>query len=58
MLKDVLEQMRLERGRHFDPDCIDVMLRNIDAIMEIQKKFSDVCEMPLSNVRPLQRGVA
>ena len=58
ILKDALEQMRQERGRHFDPDCTDVMLRNIDAVLEIQQRFSDFSEMSLSNVRPLQRGVA
>jgi response regulator RpfG family c-di-GMP phosphodiesterase len=57
-LKDALEQMRRERGRHFDPACIDIMLRHIDAILEIQKKFADVSEAVLPEAPPLQRGVA
>jgi len=40
-LKDALEQMRSESGLHFDPKCVDIMLRHIDTILEIQKKFSD-----------------
>jgi HD-GYP domain-containing protein (c-di-GMP phosphodiesterase class II) len=50
--------MRRERGRHFDPACIDIMLRHIDAILEIQKKFADVSEAVLPEAPPLQRGVA
>ena len=57
-LKDVLEQMRRESGRHFDPVCIDVMLRHIDTILDIQKKFADVSEVILPDVLPLRRGVA
>jgi response regulator RpfG family c-di-GMP phosphodiesterase len=57
-LKDALEQMRRERGRHFDPACIDIMLRHIDAILEIQKKFADVSEVALPEALPLRRGVA
>jgi response regulator RpfG family c-di-GMP phosphodiesterase len=57
-LKDALEQMRRERGRHFDPACIDVMLRHIDAILEIQRKYADMSETVLPDAQPLQRGVA
>ncbi|MHB1140343.1 MAG: response regulator [Sulfuricaulis sp.] len=57
-LKDALEQMRRERGRHFDPACIDIMLRHIDAILEIQKKFADVSEAVPPEAPPLRRGVA
>jgi response regulator RpfG family c-di-GMP phosphodiesterase len=57
-LKDALEQMRRERGRHFDPACIDIMLRHIDAILEIQRKFADMSETVPPEALPLQRGVA
>ncbi|BAV32522.1 divalent ion tolerance protein CutA [Sulfuricaulis limicola] len=57
-LKDALEQMRRERGRHFDPACIDIMLRHIDAILAIQKKFADASEVILPEAPALQRGVA
>ncbi len=57
-LKDVLEQMRRERGRHFDPACIDVLLRRIDAILDIQRKFADEPEAPVSGAPALRRGAA
>lgn len=56
-LKDALDRMRRERGQHFDPACIDVMLRQIDTILDIQKKFADSEAAPRS-VSPLRRGVA
>ncbi len=58
-LRDALEQMRRERGRHFDPACIDVMLRHIDAILEIQQQFADDA-LSAANPDSLQkwRGVA
>jgi hypothetical protein len=34
------------------------MLRHIDAILEIQKKFADAPETVLPETLPLQRGVA
>ena len=40
-MKDVIDQMQHERGRHFDPDCIDVMLRHIDTLQDIQKQYAD-----------------
>jgi len=55
---DVLEQMRRERGKHFDPDCIDVMLRRIDAILAIQSKFADVSAPAVAQLYPQRQGVA
>jgi len=57
-VKDALEHLRHERGRHFDPDCIAVMLRHIDTILEIQRKFADEPAAPVSAMHPLRRGVA
>jgi len=56
--KDALEHLHRERGRHFDPGCIDVMLRHIDTILDIQKKFADEPAAPVSDIHPLRRGVA
>ncbi|HYA37794.1 MAG TPA: HD domain-containing phosphohydrolase [Candidatus Methylomirabilis sp.] len=57
-LKDALEQMRRECGRHFDPGCIDVMLRHIDAILEIHQQFADVTPSSALDALPKWRGVA
>ena len=40
-LSDVLEFMRNERDRHFDPGCVVALLRRLDDVIDIQKKFSD-----------------
>ena len=57
-LRDALDHMRRERGRHFDPACIDIMLRHIDAILDIQEKFADKTKPVLCAVPALKRGVA
>jgi response regulator RpfG family c-di-GMP phosphodiesterase len=57
-LKDALEHLHRECGRHFDPDCIDVMLRHIDTILDIRKKFADEPAAPVFDILPLRRGVA
>jgi two-component system, response regulator RpfG len=57
-LRDALDHMRRERGRHFDPACIDIMLRHIDIILDIHNKFADRVE-PIASESPfLKRGVA
>ena len=57
-LKDALEHLRHESGRHFDPGCIEVLLRHIDTVLDIQKQFADEPAAPASAVHPLHRGVA
>jgi response regulator RpfG family c-di-GMP phosphodiesterase len=56
--KGALEHLQQERGRYFDPGCIDVLLRHIDTILDIQKKFADEPAAPVFKVHPLRRGVA
>jgi two-component system, response regulator RpfG len=40
-LGDAIDFMRNERGRHFDPGCVAALLRRIDEVMDIQKKFAE-----------------
>lgn len=40
-LGDAIEFMRNERSRHFDPGCVAALLRRIDEVMDIQKRFSE-----------------
>jgi response regulator RpfG family c-di-GMP phosphodiesterase len=40
-LDNTIEYLRTERGRHFDPGCVTALLRRIDDVMDIQKKFAD-----------------
>jgi response regulator RpfG family c-di-GMP phosphodiesterase len=39
---DAFNLLRRERGQHFDPVCVDAMLRRIDGVMEIQQLHSEV----------------
>lgn len=38
---DAFALLRREKGAHFDPACVDAMLRNIDDIMRIQARYAD-----------------
>jgi len=49
-LGDALEFMRNERGRHFDPACVTVLLRRIDEVTDIQKQFAED-DIPASDVQ-------
>jgi len=37
----ILELMRRERGAHFDPVLVDILIDNIDAVCRINSEFSD-----------------
>jgi len=36
-----IDYLRNERGRHFDPNCIDAFLSNLDTVISIQNTFVD-----------------
>lgn len=40
-LEDAVELMRRHRGSHFDPACVDALLRNLDAVLEVLRKYAD-----------------
>lgn len=33
--------VRSERGRHFDPGCVDVLLRHADEVLAIEREYAD-----------------
>ena len=37
----VLELIRTERGQHFDPTLVDILLNNLDAFLTIRDAFPD-----------------
>ncbi len=37
----VMEMMEQEKGRHFDPGIVDLLLANIDEFLEIKSRFPD-----------------
>ena len=44
-LEEVLEHFRKERGKHFDPNLIDIFFENIDDILKIRDTFpDDICD--------------
>ncbi len=40
-LPDILQYFHDQRGKHFDPDLIDVFFKNLDGFVEIRTKFGD-----------------
>jgi response regulator RpfG family c-di-GMP phosphodiesterase len=38
---DAFALLRRERQKHFDPQCVDAMLKRIDGVMEIQGTYTD-----------------
>ncbi|MCK7610574.1 DUF3369 domain-containing protein [Roseibium sediminicola] len=40
-LEQILELMRTERGRHFQPELVDILLANIDAVVDICRQNRD-----------------
>jgi response regulator RpfG family c-di-GMP phosphodiesterase len=40
-LGDAIELMRRERGEHFDPNCVNALLRRIDDVIDIQKQYAE-----------------
>lgn len=41
-IEKVLDYIKGERGKQFDPELVDALIDNIDTIKDIQKRFSDV----------------
>lgn len=40
-MDDVIELIRHERGNHFDPDLVDILIDNLPAFVAIRKQFPD-----------------
>jgi response regulator RpfG family c-di-GMP phosphodiesterase len=40
-LGDIVEHIQQERGEHFDPRLVDLMMENLDQFLEIKKLFPD-----------------
>jgi HD-GYP domain-containing protein (c-di-GMP phosphodiesterase class II) len=46
-LDRIVELVRTERGKHFDPDLARIFLENVDAFVEIRNQYKDESEQPL-----------
>ena len=41
-IDEALNYLRTERGKHFDPDCIDAFLAQFDKILRVRQNFLDL----------------
>lgn len=41
VMNDILNYFREERGKHFDPDLVDILFDNLDEFIKIKEKYSD-----------------
>lgn len=41
-LENILDLIRQERGQHFDPELVDLMLAHLDDFLVIRDKYRDV----------------
>jgi PAS domain S-box-containing protein len=41
-MEKIIELIREERGKHFDPKLVDLFIDNLDQFIEISKQFSDL----------------
>ena len=41
-LEKILELFKDEKGKHFDPNLIDIFMENLDEFLEIREKYKDV----------------
>lgn len=41
IINDILKYFKEERGKHFDPQLVDILFDNLDGFMEIKEKYSD-----------------
>ncbi|MDM8515017.1 DUF3369 domain-containing protein [Desulfobacterales bacterium HSG16] len=43
-LEGIIELIRMEKGKHFDPNLVDIFLENLDRFIEIKNRFPDESE--------------
>ncbi len=48
-LNKVVEFMISERGKHFDPEMVDLLIKNIDIFVKIKNRFKDNFEFNLTS---------
>ena len=48
IINDILQYFKDERGKHFDPDLVDILFDNLDLFLEVRNKYSDEKEQEQS----------
>lgn len=51
-LTDAFDLLRRESGRHFDPDCVSVLVKQMEGVMEIQQAYAETAPMLTSHQIP------
>ncbi|NLD18156.1 MAG: hypothetical protein GX666_11350, partial [Tissierellia bacterium] len=41
VINDILKYFKDERGKHFDPDLVDILFDNLDLFVEIRNTYSE-----------------
>jgi response regulator RpfG family c-di-GMP phosphodiesterase len=41
-LEKILDLFNEEKGKHFDPNLIDIFMRNLEEFLQIRDKYKDV----------------
>lgn len=50
-IKDILSYFKQQKGKHFDPDLVDIIFDNLDEIIEIKEKFSDEAKSQIGSCK-------
>lgn len=48
-IDDILHYFHQEKGKHFDPDLVDILFDNLDEFIRIKEKYSDQAESEITN---------
>ena len=49
IMEDILKYFRQERGKHFDPVLVDILLDNLNEFLEVKEKHGDEVEFQILN---------
>ncbi|CCQ94654.1 conserved hypothetical protein [[Clostridium] ultunense Esp] len=51
VINDILNYFKEERGKHFDPDLVDILFDNLDEFIEIKEKYDDEVKPQMVNYK-------
>ena len=50
ILNDILAYFQEERGKHFDPKLVDILLDNLDEFLRVKEEYSDERTISLKQI--------
>lgn len=45
VMGDILNLFKTERGKHFDPDLVDILFENLDEFLDVKRRYEDVIKI-------------